>query len=145
MQRCLNDEEIQKTLSELTEKINDSDCIDITEIKPVQVPKNVSSKISAATSALQKSQAEEREKIKAAEEAKLQKEKEDLMKKDELISRRMQENENELQRTAEKERQKCEKEESLRSRLALKNTKITRNNYMTVHRRATEDELLVSK
>jgi hypothetical protein len=100
----LNDEEINKTLHELNEEIDDSDCVDITDEKNISpVATHLQSKIQIACSYLENVHVAEEQKLRAEEEARKQREEEKQMKKDELRCKRLQEQENENRRKIERE------------------------------------------
>ena len=126
----LNDEEITKTLNELNEQIDDNDEVEITdEIRPAPISKNLI-KLQAARSHLENVRSTDEQKIKAEEEARKRKEREERQKKDELIAKRLQEQENESKRKLDIERKSYEKTEIYNTHLNSQ-SRVTRSNYKT--------------
>lgn len=139
----ITNEEISKTLEEIDAEIEDNDCVDITdEVKPLPVQNIKNKKLQDATSFLDKAHKNEEKKVKAAEEEKKKLENEERLRKDKIISERLQQEEDEKAKRLEKDK-KCKEQTEFYN--SLLKTKVTNPNIEKPEtpEEADEDLLLV--
>lgn len=123
----LNDEEIEKKMESLAEQTEDSDIVEITDdIRPPPISKTVGKRLSLAANHLEHARELKEQKIKDEEEAKERKANEERLKKDELISSRMQEQENKEHREAQKQR-RCDEQTDFYKNILGNKSRVTRS------------------